>query len=141
MLDLSRVRALCFDVDGTLADTDDHLVQRLAALLDRLPLVSGRRAEAAARRLVMGLETPVNALYGLLDRAGLDDEVQAVRAELAAIRRLRDPARARNPEAADEVPHAMIAGVREMVASRRAGRRASRRSSPTTASAATSPPS
>jgi phosphoglycolate phosphatase len=37
MLDLSRIRALCFDVDGTLADTDDHIVQRLASVLDALP--------------------------------------------------------------------------------------------------------
>jgi phosphoglycolate phosphatase-like HAD superfamily hydrolase len=115
MLDLSRIRAVCFDVDGTLADTDDHLVQQLAALLDRLPLVSGRRAEQLARRLVMGMETPTNALYGALDRAGLDDELQAVRDRLRQIRRLRDPAHTRNPEAADEVPHEMIAGVREMV--------------------------
>ena len=43
-LDLSRIRALCFDVDGTIADTDDHLVACLAALMDALPLVSGRAA-------------------------------------------------------------------------------------------------
>ena len=115
MLDLSRIRAVCFDVDGTLADTDDHLVQRLAALLDRLPLVSGRRAERVARQIVMGAETPVNALYGLLDRAGLDDTFHAVRDELASIARLRDAAHSRNPEAADEVPHTMVAGVREMI--------------------------
>ena len=115
MLDLARIRAVCFDVDGTLADTDDHLVQRLAALIDRLPLVSGRRAERVARQIVMGAETPVNALYGLLDRAGLDDELQAVRDELASIARLRTPGRTRNPEAADEVPHTMVAGVREMI--------------------------
>jgi FMN phosphatase YigB (HAD superfamily) len=30
-LDLARIRALCFDVDGTIADTDDHLVAQLAA--------------------------------------------------------------------------------------------------------------
>lgn len=61
MLDLSRVRALCFDVDGTLADTDDHLVAQLAAVLDRVLLVSCRRAERMARQVVMASETPVNA--------------------------------------------------------------------------------
>jgi phosphoglycolate phosphatase-like HAD superfamily hydrolase len=45
-LDLSRIRALCFDVDGTIADTDDHIVAQLAAALDKLPLVSGAAASA-----------------------------------------------------------------------------------------------
>lgn len=61
MLDLSRVRALYFDVDGTFADTDDPLVAQLAAVLDRVPLVSGRRAERMARQVVMAARPPVNA--------------------------------------------------------------------------------
>jgi HAD superfamily hydrolase (TIGR01509 family) len=115
-LDLSRVRALCFDVDGTIADTDDHLVARLAAALDALPLVSGRRAERLARQIVMGAETPVHAAYALLDQLGLDMPVSRLRARLAAIRaRGADPSGTRNPQAADEVPHEMMAGVQEML--------------------------
>ncbi len=115
MLDPSKIRAICFDVDGTLADTDDHVVAKLAALIDRVPGVSGRRAELVARQVVMGAETPTNFLYGLLDRVGLDDDVQRLRDRLAEIRRLRRPADTRNPAAADEVPHEMMAGVREML--------------------------
>ena len=115
MLDLSRIRAVCFDVDGTLADTDDHLVTRLAAVIDKLPMVSGRRAELVARQVVMGAETPTNFLYGLMDRTGLDDEFQRVRDRLSQMRRLRNPAESRNPEATDEVPHEMVAGVKEMI--------------------------
>ena len=115
-LDRSRIRALCFDVDGTLADTDDHLVVRLAALLDTVPLVSGRRAEKLARQVVMAAETPVHAAYAKLDELGLDVPIFALRERLQAIRRRGlDPARTRNPEAIDEVPHEMIAGVQDMI--------------------------
>ena len=117
MLDLSRIRALCFDVDGTLADTDDHIVQRLAALLDALPLMSGRRAERLARQAVMAAETPVHAAYAKLDELGLDVPIFQLRERLKAIRaRGEDPAHGRNPEAIDEVPHVMVAGVQEMIA-------------------------
>lgn len=115
-LDLSRIRALCFDVDGTIADTDDHLVAQLAAMLDRAPLVSGRRAERLARQVVMGAETPVHAAYALLDRLGLDVPVSRLRARLKAAKACGiDPGNTRNIEAVDEVPHVMMAGVQEML--------------------------
>jgi HAD superfamily hydrolase (TIGR01549 family) len=115
-LDLSRIRALCFDVDGTIADTDDHLVAQLALMLDKVPLVSGRRAERLARQAVMGAETPVHGAYALLDRLGLDAPVSRLRARLKAARaRGVDPAHTRNIEAVDEVPHDMMAGVQQML--------------------------
>lgn len=115
-LDLSRVRALCFDVDGTISDTDDHLVAQLAALLDGVPLVSGRRAERLARQIVMGAETPVHAAYALLDRLGLDVPVSRLRSRIRTARaRGPDPAHTRNLDAVDEVPHDMMAGVQEML--------------------------
>ena len=115
-LDLARIRALCFDVDGTIADTDDHLVAQLAALLDVVPGVSGRRAELLGRQIVMGLETPVHGAYAMLDRFGLDVPLTRLRMRLKSIkRRQADPAHTRNPEAIDEVPHEMIAGVQEML--------------------------
>ena len=115
-LDLSRIRALCFDVDGTIADTDDHLVAQIAAVLDAVPLVSGRRAERVARQVVMGSETPVNAAYSMLDRLGLDVPFSRLRARLRTTKqRGADPAHTRNLEAVDEVPHEMMAGVQEML--------------------------
>src|SRR5215212_10228592 len=109
-LDLSRIRALCFDVDGTIADTDDHLVAQLAAMLHGVPLVSGRRAERIARQVVMGAETPVHAAYALLDRLGLDAPLSRLRSRIRDARtRGADPGHTRNPEAADEVPHDMMA--------------------------------
>jgi HAD superfamily hydrolase (TIGR01549 family) len=115
-LDLSRVRALCFDVDGTIADTDDHIVAQLAKLIDAVPGVSGRRAERVARQVVMGLETPVHGAYALLDQLGLDTPVAKLRARLQNVkRRGADPGQTRNPEAIDEVPHEMVSGVQEML--------------------------
>ena len=115
-LDLPRVRALCFDVDGTIADTDDHIVAQLAALIDKVPLVSGRRAERVARQVVMASETPVNAAYGLLDRFGMDVPIARLRERIRTARaRGADPAHTRNLEAADQVPHDMMAGVKEML--------------------------
>src|SRR5688572_930843 len=110
-LDLSSIRALCFDIDGTLADTDDHIVTRLAAVLAEVPLVSGRRAERVARQVVMAAETPVNAAYAKLDELGLDVPLSRLRKRLGTIgTRGRDPGRTRNLQAADEVPHEMMAG-------------------------------
>lgn len=115
-LDLTRVRALCFDVDGTIADTDDHIVAQLAAVLDAVPLVSGRRAERLARQIVMGAETPVSAAYGWMDRIGLDVPFSRLRARVRTARmRGADPAHTRNLEAADQIPHDMMAGVKEML--------------------------
>jgi HAD superfamily hydrolase (TIGR01509 family) len=115
-LDLSRIRALCFDVDGTIADTDDHIVARLATLIDAVPGVSGRRAERLARQAVMALETPVHGAYARLDELGLDVPLTRLRDRLRAVkRRGADPAHTRNPQALDEVPHEMVAGVQQMI--------------------------
>jgi N-acetyl-D-muramate 6-phosphate phosphatase len=74
-LDLSRVRALCFDVDGTLSDTDDLYTYKVQGLLPRFLF---RNPERTARRFVIWIESPGNALMGLPDRFGLDDEIGAV---------------------------------------------------------------
>ena len=74
-LDISRVRALCFDVDGTLSDTDDLYAQRVLRFLPRFLF---RDPQRFARRFVMWIETPGNALLGIPDRLGLDDELVAL---------------------------------------------------------------
>jgi HAD superfamily hydrolase (TIGR01549 family) len=71
-LDLQRIQALCFDVDGTLSDTDDVYVQKVARYLPRILF---RNPDRAARRIVMWVESPGNALIGLPDIIGLDDEL------------------------------------------------------------------
>ena len=118
-LDLDRIDGVVFDIDGTLADTDDHLVAQIAGVLDAVPLVSGRRATELARRLVMGAETPVNAAYGALDKLGLDDELSRVKGTvkelLEHVRGQRERSESHPIEAADEIPHDMVPGVEQMV--------------------------
>ena len=53
-LDVSKIRALCFDVDGTLSDTDDLYAQKVARFLPRFLF---RDPERTARRLVMWIES------------------------------------------------------------------------------------
>jgi HAD superfamily hydrolase (TIGR01549 family) len=74
-LDLGRIQALCFDVDGTLSDTDDVYVQKVTRLLPRFLF---RERQRSARRFVMWVEAPGNALLGLTDTLGLDDEIITV---------------------------------------------------------------
>lgn len=74
-LDLNRIKALCFDVDGTLSDTDDLYTQKVSRFFPRFIF---KDPEHTARRFVMWVEAPGNALLGLADTLGLDDEMIAV---------------------------------------------------------------
>ena len=71
-LDISRIKALCFDVDGTLSDTDDYYAHKIVRFF---PPFLFRDPAHAARRLVMWVESPGNALLGFADRIGIDDEM------------------------------------------------------------------
>lgn len=73
-LDISRIKALCFDVDGTLSDTDDLYTQKVSRLLPRFLF---RDPDHAARRFIMWVEAPGNALLGFADAISLDDEMIA----------------------------------------------------------------
>jgi len=84
-LDLPRIKALCFDVDGTLSDTDDLYAQKISRFLPRFLF---RDPDHTARRLVMWIEAPGNALLGLTDTIGLDDEMVALIDWLSRHRRL-----------------------------------------------------
>jgi phosphoglycolate phosphatase-like HAD superfamily hydrolase len=86
--DITRVHALCFDVDGTLSDTDDAWVKGISRLLSPLRFLSnGRDLLPFSRWLVMTLESPGNLAYHLLDRLDLDDDTARL---LAALARKRD---------------------------------------------------
>ena len=74
-LDIPRIKALCFDVDGTLSDTDDLYAQEVARFL---PPLLFRNPEHTARRLVMWIEAPGNALLGFADTLGIDNEMVAL---------------------------------------------------------------
>jgi len=74
-LNIPRIKALCFDVDGTLSDTDDLYASKVKPYLPRFLFSNPERT---ARRLVMWVESPGNALLGYADKIGLDDEMGAV---------------------------------------------------------------
>jgi len=72
---LNRIKALCFDVDGTLSDTDDLYVQKVKSFFPRLLF---KNPDHTARRFIMWIEAPGNALLGLADTLDIDDQMVAV---------------------------------------------------------------
>jgi N-acetyl-D-muramate 6-phosphate phosphatase len=75
MLDKNKIRVLCFDVDGTLSDTDDYYADKFSAWFQRMPRFLVRDPQRAARRLVMWSGSPANALLGLSDTIGFDGPI------------------------------------------------------------------
>jgi HAD superfamily hydrolase (TIGR01509 family) len=75
-----QIRGWCFDLDGTLMDTDDQVVERIA---DRLGLLGSKTARDVSRQMVMKSETWINAMVTLLDIVGLDPWVFALRRRLS----------------------------------------------------------
>jgi len=74
-INISKIRALCFDVDGTLSDTDELYVENIIGFFPRFLF---RDPQRAARRFIMWIESPGNALLGFADTIGIDDEMAAV---------------------------------------------------------------
>ena len=73
-LDIARIKALCFDVDGTLSDTDDLYAQKIVDILPRFLFPDPMHT---AQQIVMWVEAPGNALLGFADTIGIDDEMMA----------------------------------------------------------------
>jgi N-acetyl-D-muramate 6-phosphate phosphatase len=74
-LNVPKIKGLCFDVDGTLSDTDDLYAKKVLKFLPRFLF---KDPEHTARRFVMWIEAPGNALLGLADTLHIDDEMIAV---------------------------------------------------------------
>jgi phosphoglycolate phosphatase-like HAD superfamily hydrolase len=85
-LDISRIQALIFDVDGTLSDTDDRMAAKVARLAQpfRWALPS-RDPQRFARWFVMTLETPGNFIFGLPDRLNIDNSLSRLSNSLARL--------------------------------------------------------
>jgi HAD superfamily hydrolase (TIGR01549 family) len=72
-LDRARIRALLFDVDGTLSDSDDHMVNRFVRKLYFIDsLFKPGSAHRLARSFVHFAESPVNWVLLMADRLNLD---------------------------------------------------------------------
>jgi len=78
-LNLDKIQALCFDVDGTLSDTDDQFVAKFEKFFRPFSfLFKDGDTHRAARRFVMWSESPANMIFGLPDVLGLDDELASL---------------------------------------------------------------
>jgi len=78
-LDISRIKVLCFDVDGTLSDTDDLYKQKIENLLTPFKIfLPSQNPGSLARKLVMISESPGNFLMGIPDKLKIDRELAAV---------------------------------------------------------------
>jgi HAD superfamily hydrolase (TIGR01509 family) len=77
-LDVTRIRALIFDVDGTLSDSDDHLVERVNQKLQFLQGVFGEsNLKLFSRWFVRTAEGPGNWMLEAADRLGFDNLIAA----------------------------------------------------------------
>jgi HAD superfamily hydrolase (TIGR01549 family) len=72
-LDLGRVKAIIFDIDGTLSDSDDQMVLKVEGWLKPFGFfLPAHKSHRAARWLVMALESPGNFFYTVFDWLSLD---------------------------------------------------------------------
>ena len=89
----TEVKAILFDLDGTLIDTDDAMIERAAKWLQPLAqLFPQSDPERVLRRAIMASEGPTNAFLTFMDILGLDDELFALGDRLRRLRGLRTPA-------------------------------------------------
>ena len=77
-MDVTRIEALIFDVDGTLSDSDDRMVERIYYRLRSLGRVFGEeKLNLFSRWFVRTAEGPGNWLLEAADRLGLDHLIAA----------------------------------------------------------------
>ena len=76
-----KIQGWFFDLDGTLMDTDDQTVEKLA---QRLGFLGDMRARRLAWRMVMAGETPMNHAITAVDMVGLDAVLFGIRRMMKA---------------------------------------------------------
>ena len=91
-LDWERIKAICFDVDGTLSDTDNHMIASIVRSLRGIRwLIPEKVQKKVVRDIVMTVESPGNFLYNLADRLGIDHMVLRLSDWLSRHARRRKP--------------------------------------------------
>jgi phosphoglycolate phosphatase len=86
----ARIEAIFFDLDGTLIDTDDALIESLARKLHPATrLVRLGDPRAFLRRALLAAEGPVNRVISLMDSVGWDDNVLSLGDRLRRLRGMR----------------------------------------------------
>lgn len=74
-LNVLKIKALCFDVDGTLSDSDNLYAQRFSKYF---PKFLFKKPDETARKFVMWIESPGNSLLSLADTLHVDRQMVAV---------------------------------------------------------------
>jgi len=79
-LRFAHIRAILFDIDGTLADTDDDYVGRIRRFMKPFHLLKpDRTPDQWAREFIKRTETPANIFKTMLDRLYIDEALGWIR--------------------------------------------------------------
>ena len=71
---LTEIEAILFDIDGTLSNSDDHIIEEVSRRLQFLQFLwSEQKIKKFARTLVSTAMFNFNAMYHWIDRMGMDD--------------------------------------------------------------------
>lgn len=101
-MDTEKIKLIAFDIDGTLAETDDYYVEKGTVLLRKvIPFVSPEKMEKIVRYPVMVGETVLHGFYRLLDHVGMDTVISKMHSGLSV---------------KDEYKYREIEGMRETLA-------------------------
>lgn len=72
-LNIEKIKAVIFDIDGTLSDSDDQMVAKVERLLKPFSFfMTENETHSVSRWLVMAMESPGNIIYNMADRFDLD---------------------------------------------------------------------
>ncbi len=84
-IDFDKILMIVFDIDGTLAETDDFYVEKAGILINKLlPFIRIGSAKKAARFPIMVGETFIHTGYRLLDMIGLDKPISKLHSKFSA---------------------------------------------------------
>jgi len=101
------IQGLLFDVDGTLSDTDDQMVDSVNRTLQPVSFFfKNRDPRPFAQWLVTAVETPANSVYTIADRLNIDGALIRLHQKLTQRRKVKQT---------DQEQHRIIPGVKAML--------------------------
>jgi len=119
------IRAILFDLDGTLISADTEATARIAKRLSFLhSLVPQRDLECFIRRLLMAIETPSNYMLSLAERMGLSSDGLAIADRIRHLKGLGTQAESKLLPGVSELLHALKGRYRLAVVTSRSRRAA-----------------
>ena len=79
-----KIKLIAFDIDGTLAETDDYYIEKGVSLMRKVfPFVKPASMEKIVRLLVMVGETILHSFYRILDYFGLDTVISKIHSKIS----------------------------------------------------------